>query len=276
MTNRDTPLVSIIVPCYNYGVFLDFTLGSILKQHYQNWECIIVDDGSVDNTRPIGDKYTFLDNRFRYIYQTNAGLSAARNTGILNAQGAYFQFLDADDLINESKIKLQISFMEENTDVDLIYGDAVFFDTKDQQNVFNNMNLERNKNRHLKISGKADVLIHNLCINNFIEVSSPLVRKKLVDKVGLFETAYTTYEDWQYWIRAAVKGCYFSYNPINSTETYIRYGHSSMLSNKKIKVKNGIRIRKFMMPFLSANMKLYNTYRLLKLLSKNVYLNLKS
>lgn len=272
MINSVQPLVSVIVPCYNYGSFLKFTLESVLKQEYQNWECIIVDDGSTDNTKEIAEEFTVDDKRFAYVYQKNAGLSAARNTGVKHASGKYVQFLDSDDLIDTKKLQVQVEYMEQNERVDIMYGDSIFFDTN-SDNVTNGD--RRIKNLKLKVSGAGKALVRNFCVNNFIEVSSPLVKKAMLDKVGIFDTTYFTYEDWQYWFRAAVEGFHFSYAPIPGSETYIRYGHTSMLSNSKTKVRSGIQIRKYMAPFLSPASKVYNTYRLKKLITKLMLLNLR-
>jgi glycosyltransferase involved in cell wall biosynthesis len=114
LPNYTDTLVSIIVPCYNYGYFLPETLDSILAQSYTKWECIIVDDGSTDNTKDVATTYLITDQRFRYIYQNNRGLSAARNTGIKLSKGSYIQFLDADDLLQEKKLESQICFLEQH------------------------------------------------------------------------------------------------------------------------------------------------------------------
>jgi len=89
------PEVSIIVPCYNHGHYLSDALQSVLAQTFADWEAIIVDDGSTDDTRSVAAQ--FVDPRIRYIYQDNQGLSAARNTGIRAAQGELVALLDADD-----------------------------------------------------------------------------------------------------------------------------------------------------------------------------------
>lgn len=75
-------LVSIIVPCYNHAQYLDKTLTSVLNQTYRDWECIIVNDGSEDDTKIIAAKWCEKDNRFKYVDQENKGVSAARNNGI--------------------------------------------------------------------------------------------------------------------------------------------------------------------------------------------------
>jgi len=98
------PLVSIIVPCFNYGQFLSEALESLLAQTYPRWECIIVDDGSTDNTKEAVNFYVQKDSRFRYIYQVHRGVSSARNRALKEAAGTYIQFLDADDMLEKDKL----------------------------------------------------------------------------------------------------------------------------------------------------------------------------
>lgn len=104
----ETPLVSIVVPCYGQAKYLPDALDSIIAQEYENWECIVVDDGSPDETAQVATTYMMRDPRFLLVRQPNRGLSAARNTGIANSKGSYIQFLDADDLIGPRKLALQI------------------------------------------------------------------------------------------------------------------------------------------------------------------------
>lgn len=102
-------LVSIIIPCYNQAKYLNETLESVCKQTYTNWECIIVDDGSSDDSATIISGFTKKDPRFIYIYKENGGVSSARNLGIEKAKGNYLQFLDADDLLNNFKIEASLN-----------------------------------------------------------------------------------------------------------------------------------------------------------------------
>lgn len=104
-------LVSIIIPAYNYAAFLPECVQSLQAQSYAHWECLIVDDGSTDDTRQVAASF-LQDPRIRYIYQENAGLSAARNTGLEAAKGDYIQFLDADDKIYPRKLEKQVSQLE--------------------------------------------------------------------------------------------------------------------------------------------------------------------
>lgn len=114
-------MVTVVVPCYNYAHFLGETLDSVMAQTYINWECLIIDDGSTDNTKEVAKKYCEIDKRFKYIYQTNLGLSAARNKGISEATGEYIQFLDSDDLITPEKFRHQVTSFLSNEQVDMIY-----------------------------------------------------------------------------------------------------------------------------------------------------------
>lgn len=104
-------LVSIIVPCYNQAQFLEETLQSVLEQTYANWECIIVNDGSLDHTSAVAKKWVAKDSRFIYLYKENGGLSSARNAGLEAANGLYIQFLDSDDCIIKTKLELSLQYL---------------------------------------------------------------------------------------------------------------------------------------------------------------------
>jgi glycosyltransferase involved in cell wall biosynthesis len=105
-------LISVIVPCYNQAHFLDETLNSILNQSYTNWECIIVNDGSPDDTENVVKNGTNKDHRFKYISKENGGLSSARNCGLEVAKGDFIQFLDSDDLLSSDKFQKSIDAIE--------------------------------------------------------------------------------------------------------------------------------------------------------------------
>jgi len=112
-------MFSVIVPVYNVEQYLDKCLASILGQTYKDFECIVVDDGSPDNSSAIIDKYVKQDQRFKVIHQKNMGVSAARNAGLAIAQGDYITFVDSDDYISNEyleKFALKIA----NTDADIV------------------------------------------------------------------------------------------------------------------------------------------------------------
>ncbi|MFV8354043.1 glycosyltransferase family 2 protein [Flavobacterium sp. XS2P14] len=105
-------LVSVIIPCYNQDQFLAETLQSVFDQTYSNWECIIVNDGSTDNSESIILDWIQRDKRFQYCKTKNSGVSAARNYGLRIAQGEYVQFLDADDLLTADKLALSLDAVQ--------------------------------------------------------------------------------------------------------------------------------------------------------------------
>lgn len=112
-------MFSIIVPVYNVEKYLDKCLASISEQTFKEFECIVVDDGSSDNSNDIIDRYVNKDQRFKVIHQKNMGISAARNAGLAIAQGDYIAFVDSDDYISNEyleKFALKIA----NTDADIV------------------------------------------------------------------------------------------------------------------------------------------------------------
>ncbi|MEL1252655.1 glycosyltransferase family 2 protein [Flavobacterium sp. DGU38] len=110
------PLVSIIIPTYNRADVIGETLDSVALQTYQNWECIIIDDRSIDNTYEIIENYLKNDSRFKFIKKDfgDKGASASRNLGLKNANGKYIQFLDSDDILHPEKIEHQINLLIKN------------------------------------------------------------------------------------------------------------------------------------------------------------------
>lgn len=106
-------LVSIITPCYNGARYISETINSVLAQTYENWEMIIIDDGSVDNSAEIVAEFCKISDKIRYVKQENAGSAAARNNGISLAEGQYIALLDADDLWEPEFLATQIEFMKE-------------------------------------------------------------------------------------------------------------------------------------------------------------------
>ena len=112
-------LVSIIIPCYKQAQFLDECLNSVYLQTYHDWECIIVNDGSPDNTNEVANNWLTRDDRFKYVEKQNGGLSSARNTGLKLAKGEYVQFLDCDDTLHPLKLEKQLDSFTPQIDISL-------------------------------------------------------------------------------------------------------------------------------------------------------------
>lgn len=117
MNATKKPLISIIVPCYNAEKYIYDCLQSVLEQTYQNWECLIINDGSKDKTLPILEEYSLKDRRFRCFSQENKGLSATRNLGIENAKGEYLFFLDSDDLMSINTLQIFVGELDDEIDI---------------------------------------------------------------------------------------------------------------------------------------------------------------
>ncbi|WP_188149877.1 glycosyltransferase family 2 protein [Teredinibacter waterburyi] len=118
------PLVSVVIPTYNYGHYLRSSVQSVLRQTYNNIEVIIVDDGSTDDTKRVVEEF---GDSVIYHYKSNAGLSAARNTGIEIAKGKYIQFLDSDDLLGENSIESRVALLEVDDDAAFVICRNLFF-----------------------------------------------------------------------------------------------------------------------------------------------------
>ena len=107
-----SPRVSVVIPCRNHGAYLPIAVASVQAQDHQSWECIIVDDGSTDDSADIAAALAARDTRIRVHRQPQRGLSAARNTGLRLARGEYVQFLDADDVITPAKFSIQLAALD--------------------------------------------------------------------------------------------------------------------------------------------------------------------
>ena len=113
-------LVSIIIPCFNQVQYLSVALQSVLDQLHHNWECIIINDGSTDNTEDVAKSWCEKDTRYIYFYKENGGLSSARNLGLANSKGNFILFLDSDDFIAPEKLLLSVKSFLEDTSLDLV------------------------------------------------------------------------------------------------------------------------------------------------------------
>jgi glycosyltransferase involved in cell wall biosynthesis len=187
--NKD--LVSVVIPTYNYGQFVTDAVESVLAQTYTPIEIIVVDDGSVDDTRsrlePYGD-------RIRYIYQPNQGLPAARNTGILAARGELIAFLDSDDQWHPRKLELQMMYLARHPETGLVAttettgADPKWIEVDDSTTI-----------------PDQPVSVKELMIRSRFGSCGVLVRKKCFDTVGLFDVDLRSAEDRDMWIRIANK-----------------------------------------------------------------------
>jgi glycosyltransferase involved in cell wall biosynthesis len=206
-------LVSIIVPCYNQAHFLNESLISVLEQTYNNWECIIVNDGSPDNTESVAKIWLNKDNRFKYIYKENGGLSGARNSGIKISRGDYILPLDADDILDKSFLKRLLPELEKNKSLGLVTCFSKFF-----------LNNKENIIHELKPVGTT---YHAILFENSI-IATSLYRKSCWELVGGYdEKMKHGFEDWEFWIAITKQG--WTYKVVEEFLFYYRKSKKSML-----------------------------------------------
>ncbi len=183
------PLVSVIIPNYNHARFLGGAIRSVLEQTYRPVEVIVVDDGSTDNS---GEVAAAFGDQIRYIYQTNAGLSAARNTGLRAAKGELIGVLDADDMYEPNFLETLVTALQADPQADGVYCGYQFVDEA-------NNPLPQIENRPVSPADLYPALLDG----NFFVPESVFLRRRVYDAVGFFDESLRACEDWDVWLRAA-------------------------------------------------------------------------
>ena len=195
------PLVSIIVPCYNQAQYLSETLDSVLAQIYPSWECIIVNDGSPDNTEEVAKVYCEKDKRFKYLYKENGGISSARNFGIIQSNGIYLLPLDADDKISNTYIQKALDILLFDKNITVVYCEAELFG-------------EQNGKWNLPKFSYEEMLFYNSVF------CSAIFRREDYNKtVGYNTNMVNGWEDWDFWLNLIELGSKFYQLP----ETHFFY-----------------------------------------------------
>lgn len=181
-----TGLVSIITPCYNGAKYISETIESVLAQTYPDWEMIIIDDGSKDNSAEIVRAYMEKDSRIKFLQQPNAGSAAARNNGIRNAQGQYIALLDADDLWDPEFLEEQTRFMKEK-DAVCVYCSYRCIDAEGKETL-------------RPVECKPVVTTKNMMVTNYIGCLSGLYNAQKHGKIYLREELKSIRDDYAYWL----------------------------------------------------------------------------
>lgn len=206
------PLVTVIIPTYNRGWIIQEAIDSVLDQDFNDYELIVVDDGSDDNTREILGAY---GKAIMILRQPNRGVSAARNRGIAEAAGRLIAFLDSDDLWLPRKLTTQVKFFAENAD-------AVINQT---QEIWIRNGVRVNpKKRHHKFSGMIFERSLALCL---VSPSAVMIKKSLFDAVGGFDEDLPACEDYDLWLRIS---CRYPAHLIDFPLIIKRGGHDDQLS----------------------------------------------
>lgn len=162
---NNIPLVSIIVPVYNIEKYISKCIESVLSQTFKDWELILVDDGSTDNSGKICDEYALKDNRIKVIHKENEGVTATRDRGVKEAQGEFLFFIDGDDYITDNALELLINKQKEN-DADLVRGS--FCTIKENGEIINKYIVPKNiKTREKWFGYIANNSIWSICNSIF-------------------------------------------------------------------------------------------------------------
>mmetsp|Transcript_19811 Transcript_19811/g.9217 ORF Transcript_19811/g.9217 Transcript_19811/m.9217 type:complete len:276 (+) Transcript_19811:71-898(+) len=204
--------VSVVIPTYNRGWIIKEAVDSVLAQTYKEFELIVVDDGSDDNTQ---DFLKIYGNKIKIIRQRNLGVSAARNTGIKNALGKFVAFLDSDDLWLPEKLSAQIDFFNSVPDALICQTEEIWIRKGIRVNP---------KRKHKKLSGMIFEPSLSMCM---VSPSAVMVKKSLLDDVKTFDENLQACEDYDLWLRISCK------HPIYLLDiplTIKRGGHNDQLS----------------------------------------------
>ena len=187
--------VSIIMPAYNSSRWISDSIQSVFEQNYVQWELLIVDDGSTDNTKNIVKDF-LNDKRIKYFYQDNYGPAVARNLGISKASGKYLAFLDSDDLWKPNKLELQLNYLKNNPDCCLIHTNYSTFESNTQNSKpFRQTPWFSNWDEN-----------ERLLMFDTIGTLTVFTKTQLIKNLGGFRNDFHGTEDWDLWIRVSKEG----------------------------------------------------------------------
>ncbi len=207
-------LISVIIPTYNRGWIIKEAIDSVLTQNYPDFELIVVDDGSTDDTQNILAEYK---SRIRILQQDNKGVSAARNYGIDKARGDYLAFLDSDDIWLQNKITTQVNFFKQDPESLICQTQEIWIRNGKRVNP---------KKYHKKYSGMIFEKTLPRCL---VSPSAVMIKKSLIEEVGCFDETLPACEDYDLWLRIS---CRYPIHLIPKALIIKRGGHMDQLSAK--------------------------------------------
>ncbi len=220
-----TPKVSIIMPAYNVEDYIGASIESVFNQTYNNWELIVVDDGSIDSTSKIVKEWHKKEKRIQYYYQENGKQGKARNLGISISSGVYLAFLDADDIWLPDKLEIQIKELQKNK-VDLVFSDSYVFNNDEILDVSQKMNV------HTGVFYDKSSL-ELFLKENRIPILTVVVKKDKVINVGSFSEKLDiqNVEDYHLWLKLLLSNGVF-YSSDHILAKYRVHGNSATSNDK--------------------------------------------
>lgn len=216
MSQEAIPKVSVIIPTYNRQDCVREAIASVLAQTYQDFELIVVDDGSEDGTQTVVQEFSAIAPCIRYIFQPNQGVAAARNTGVALSVGAFVAFLDSDDLWQPDKLKRQLAFFTAHPEAHICQTEEIW--------LRRGVRINPHK-KHRKAGGDIFARSLDLCL---VSPSAVMLRRSLFGRIGGFDPQLPACEDYDLWLRIA------ALLPVHLIETPLvikRGGHSDQLSH---------------------------------------------
>lgn len=234
------PRVSVVIPTHNYARFLGDALRSLQEQTMDSWECIVVDDASVDETRDVVLDLMKTEDRVRYQrLPQNQGPSAARNRGLDLATAGYIQFLDADDRIEAEKLQAHSTFLDANPEVGIVYGPYAYFRTETPDATVNSLKGKLTRPLMDPVSGSGPTLLERLGLHNIMPINAALFRKELLRKVGGFDEEIRGCEDWNLLIHSVIAGASIAYLYAEGTRALVR-SHEASASREGERLLSGL------------------------------------
>jgi glycosyltransferase involved in cell wall biosynthesis len=218
--NPRSGFVSIIIPAFNAAVYLKECMCSVSSQSYSRMEVIIVDDGSTDATYELARRHAEGDARFRVVTQEHAGVSAARNYGVLLSVGEYISFFDADDILYSFSVERRVKALLRAPLIDIVYSD---------HQVVDKCRRPVRISRSIALGNRPELM---LLACPCLGITGVLMRRHVFTKAGLFDTTLAIGEDWDFWIRCSKTGyafhhleevlCEYRQHDTNSTKSIDR------------------------------------------------------
>lgn len=199
--SSETPLVSVVIPCFNATEYIGETLDSLRGQMFRNFETIVVNDGCPD-TEALERVLEPYRNEIRYLKTARAGVSAARNTGILASSARYIALLDADDKWEPDYLQVQVGILEKDSTIDLVYPDARYFGNSP---LAGKTFMEVNPST-------GDATMERLIMRDAAVFIGVTAKREVLIRAGLFDPQFHGVEDWDLWMRVCRTGAKITYH----------------------------------------------------------------
>lgn len=197
-TKENNKLVSVLMSCYNAEKWLERSIRSILNQSFINWEFVIVDDGSTDNTWNILNLYSKKDERIKIYKKNNTGLADSLNYGLKRCNGFFIARLDSDDFSEPERLKIQYKFLENNPDV-ILCGSYHYEEiTSSKKSAKNAVKKYPTSDMKLRKNLKT--------VSKFFSHSSAMFKKSNAEKVGGYSKKYKKTQDFDFWLKLSTTG----------------------------------------------------------------------